>query len=558
MKNFEGKVPISFSIYCSLAKVALFASEVRSKFASLVHLFLLLCWNLFSRSCSVADLRTHHFSWDNDCLVVDMSKQKGDQTGDKITPKHVYANPYNPEICIILALALHVFSISFRIDNDDKSKLFMGSPYDVFTKWLPTALIDIANLGYTITDFGTHSFRKGITTFCAGFIGGPSVIAIFLRAGWSLGQVQDRYITSSDGNDHLCGRVAAGLNFNAGSKFAVLPPHFANTNMLSAEEWNEIFPCYTEFPVGFQSCLPYFLASIAFHYNWLCERDNSGKLKHITEHHSIFVSRLWTSGVLQRLQNEVIGNITSGRCEVTGMTATGVPPHIELHREMEKLQKENEQLRSILLQHQAQLINELPTLVTENILSNIRVEGVQQLSKNDLEHMLTTILDRHSATCNAAAAPLNSEEELVASDDTKYGTWVWGGKFRPVPEGWLFPRGNVKSVCDLFITGIPEQNIRPLRLIQCHTLLRANQSYYTKAEYVFNLIVDWIGNELLCDSKTIYNMSLSEWDVQFKSIFTSIINCFQTYYKKQIRKPGELSIFTVYDMIVKYEKDVKK
>jgi hypothetical protein len=136
--------------------------------------------------------------------------------------------------------------------------------------------------------------------------------------------------------------------------------------------------------------------------------------------------------------------------------------------------------------------------------------------------------------------------------------WTVSLFVRPVPEGWLFPRGNVKSVCNLFITGIPEQNIRPLRLIQCHTLLRANQSYYTKAEYVFNLIVDWIGNELICDSKTIYNMSLPEWDVQFKSIFTSVINCLQTYYKKQIRKPGDLSIFTVYDMIVKYEKDVKK
>jgi hypothetical protein len=56
-------------------------------------------------------------------------------------------------------------------------------------------------------------------------------------AGWSLGQVQDRYITYSDCGDHLCGRVAAELSFASGShsptSFAVLPPHFKDGNVLS-------------------------------------------------------------------------------------------------------------------------------------------------------------------------------------------------------------------------------------------------------------------------------------------------------------------------------------
>ncbi len=41
-------------------------------------------------------------------------------------------------------------------------------------------------------DFGTHSFRKGVASYVAGVIGGPGIVAIFLRAGWSLGQVLDR------------------------------------------------------------------------------------------------------------------------------------------------------------------------------------------------------------------------------------------------------------------------------------------------------------------------------------------------------------------------------
>jgi len=323
MKNFEGKVPITFSVFSSLAKLALFASAMRSSFASFVHVFMILCWNLFARSCLVSDLRTHHFNWDNDCMVIDMSKHKGDETGEHIQPKHLYANPYNPEVCVILAMALHVFAISFRMDNDDKSLLFLGSPYDVFTKWLPTALVNIANLGYKVTDIGTHSFRKGIATYCAGFIGGPSVIAIFLRAGWSLGQVQDRYITHSEGADHLCGRVAAGLNFMSGSNFAVLPPHFANSNVLSEEEWNFICPCYSDYPEGFQACLPYFLASLVYHYDWITATDDNGNYVNISADHPIFNSRVVTSGAIERLKEHVIAGVTTGRCEVSGMTATG-------------------------------------------------------------------------------------------------------------------------------------------------------------------------------------------------------------------------------------------
>lgn len=47
-------------------------------------------------------------------------------------------------------------------------------------------------LGFDVTDFGTHSFRKGVVTFICGIIDGPNLASVFLRAGWSLGQVQDR------------------------------------------------------------------------------------------------------------------------------------------------------------------------------------------------------------------------------------------------------------------------------------------------------------------------------------------------------------------------------
>lgn len=211
MKNYEGKVPITLATYSKLCGIALFAAEQRARSASSVHSFMILCWNLFARSNSVAGLRTHHLCWIGDALVVDMSKQKADQTGEKITPKHLYANPFRPEMCPILALALQIFSTSFRPDNENKSLIFLGNSYDVFQNWLQVAVSALNELGLKVEDFGTHSFRKGIATYAAGFIGGPSIIAIFLRAGWSLGQVHDRYLTYADGGDQFCGRVACGL-----------------------------------------------------------------------------------------------------------------------------------------------------------------------------------------------------------------------------------------------------------------------------------------------------------------------------------------------------------
>lgn len=80
-------------------------------------------------------------------------------------------------------------------------------------------------LGLKPEDFEIHSFRKGIATYAAGFICGPSIVSIFLRAGWSLGQVQDRYKTFSDGGEQFCGRVSCGLDLTS-EQFSVLPPHF--------------------------------------------------------------------------------------------------------------------------------------------------------------------------------------------------------------------------------------------------------------------------------------------------------------------------------------------
>lgn len=58
-------------------------------------------------------------------------------------------------------------------------------------------------------ELGTHSFRKGAASWAAAFFG-VSMTAIYLRAGWTIGVVQMRYIFLAVFSDSNIGRILAG------------------------------------------------------------------------------------------------------------------------------------------------------------------------------------------------------------------------------------------------------------------------------------------------------------------------------------------------------------
>ena len=105
----EGKVPLTFSVYRFIAKLALQYDRdfYCSVFANVV---LVLCWNLVARCVSVASLMYNHISWKEDAMVIVFPTTKADQEGKNCSPKHVFANPENPEICPILSFAIYVFT----------------------------------------------------------------------------------------------------------------------------------------------------------------------------------------------------------------------------------------------------------------------------------------------------------------------------------------------------------------------------------------------------------------------------------------------------------------
>lgn len=155
----------------------------------------------------------------------------------KCFARHIYANPSNPVICPVLALAILTFVRSIRhdptsssgslpnfrvFDGPDSASRFSDVLGRVITA-VPTS--DVHVLGGDKKQLGTHSVRKGAASYCAGMMSGPSTVQVFLRAGWSLGNVQDRYLFAGAGGDQLTGRVLSCLQFSH-SSFAALPPHF--------------------------------------------------------------------------------------------------------------------------------------------------------------------------------------------------------------------------------------------------------------------------------------------------------------------------------------------
>ena len=81
-----------------------------------------------------------------------------------------------------------------------------------------------SEFGCSIEDIGVHSIGKGAATYISsGSTCAPPQVATNIRAGWSMGTIQDTYLRYEAAGDQYVGRVACGLPIHS-AKFGVLPP----------------------------------------------------------------------------------------------------------------------------------------------------------------------------------------------------------------------------------------------------------------------------------------------------------------------------------------------
>ena len=108
--------------------------------------------------------------------------------------------------------------------------------------------------------------------------------------------------------------------------------------------------------------IPYLLASLVHHKPYLLEMQcrNSG--------HPLFLQRVWTSGVIDRLAPSVEAGCN--RNAKSRMFATGVPSHLVLANSIVGLQRELDVLRTEVITK----LN-LPEALKQCMLQNFNVEG---------------------------------------------------------------------------------------------------------------------------------------------------------------------------------------
>ena len=415
-------------------------------------------------------------------------------------------------------------------------------------------------LGALVILLGTHSSRKGSATHASSFPGGPSTISVFLRAGWAIGQVQQRYIFAGQGADQLVGRCAAGLPMED-NNFAALPPHFCRCDgnpVLSAAEWSAVVPGYDKYPHAFKAAIPLLVASVVYHAGWLRE--------HLPAAHPVFQTRLFTGGFIERLSPHVVAGCNHN--PESGLVATGVPPHLILAHRLHLLEEEARQqkkaneeesrkLREVILQQHSDLLRTLPDAVASSVLARCQVGGAVPVTAGDLERTLQEYTERilaavarHSVQPEAAPAPAQPASQPEQRETVRWRSFVWKGRIHPVPEDFTWPVVPIKAMWDLWLFGKPGEGIAPYKSVNAKFDLQPSckRQFYAAKRVLESIIAEAHSRGLSTDS-------IARADLAFDAVFPQFVERISTGKRAwESRRLGELRYGTLYEDILNREK----
>jgi len=425
------------------------------------HLFLATQWNLMCRSKSVQTLDTSHITCEDDSIGCKFYKTKTQQDGSgEKDPRHIYANPFCPITCWVTALGIYLACHP----DQGPGPLFPGSNQkNRFSKAMTRLL---KNEGASDNRYGTHSIRKGVATFaCSGSTGGPSIVSVCLRCGWSLGGVQDRYLRYEAAGDQFLGRVVAGLPLNK-SQFSVLPPHFDDPEYeLCASSIDHMYPKLKEEPL-LSDVLSLCLASLVYHSSTLVQLLPP---THPVLHTYIFREE----GLLDKLKANVSIN------ESPWMKPSGIPPHVEMYKQQELTRDAVEKIPGVVIQGVSNLIEEKGVAA-----GNITHDLLRSMLK-DLIH-------------DVGVANQNKGNNGDASDDEHggYQVYNWGGRLHLLSEDFEFPRVDTFTAWKLWWLGNKSLKQPPYKSISTSDLsTRKKRKTYSEWKRMMTFIVKSIERE---------------------------------------------------------------
>ena len=406
----EGKRPMSFPVYHLMCQ-KLFESETPD--ALFAHTYLVLEWNLMARAHMVGDMNVAHIEWRQDCLLFFFGKSKRNQEGeDAERPYHVYSNPQNPEICPVLALATYLVAYP-EVLKESGGLLFPGSAQysrfmKIFHKTIDEHADEFKKLGVKKGDLGSHSCRKGaITLVTTGCTVSPPMAAVCIRAGWSMGQVKDRYIHYEKAGDQFVGRTVTGIPAIS-SDFAISPVHW-DWSGLSPSEESTLKKKLEEVTSGIADkdrvtaatfgMLQYLYAAILFHYDYL--NENLG------ERNQLRASFGFMEAADCGLKEYAVVRFPWESTPYTP-NPSGIPPHVMILNKLEGMQKQ---------------LSAFPEVIIEGICKEF--QEMRQAMKEEL--------DKRNVG-GAAFGAQQAIEDLIADFRNEFDVTKAGGKYNVLDD----------------------------------------------------------------------------------------------------------------------------
>ncbi len=443
----SGKDNLEFSFYQVICKELLSTKKKEDIFS---HFFIILSWNLLSRSSNIVNLHWNHFQWVEDSMAIIFSHAKNDQCGNNSkVPRHVYANPKCPAICPVLSLGLYL--LTFPLDSLDL-RVFPGSnQYERFTKRFEFLLknnleSELARRGKTVEDYGSHSMRKGATSYCSnGSIQCPPIVAINIRGGWSMGKIQDTYMRYESAGDMFVGRTACGLQ-PASREFCLLPPYFINDELIP----EIIRECIPNCPSRLNRVVSFALESVIYHYDYLKSILGSS--------HFILRSSLFSDRERLQLLKE---NIYCGYANDNSIRPTGIPGHLDMLNSLSIISENVEKIIPAIVESTnatAELIiNELEQKTVG--LGTVTYQGLADNLRNTVENVLRQngIIGNQINSLNHPVVDEQSNEQNDLSPQLFY----YNGSYHRIPENFHFNGIDGKCIYKMWHFGIPQERICP-------------------------------------------------------------------------------------------------
>ena len=386
--------------------------------------------------------------------------------------------------------------------------------------------------------------------------GGPSTVSLFLRCGWKLGDIQSRYIFEGDGADQYLGRAVALLDITDVKKFTVLPPHVHDNDLkrvVTESMWRDMIPGYQYLPRAFHKVCDYLIASLAFH------KDDMRNLVH--ELHPLFVSRVWTSGVLSELKPLV--HSTFRKCTGCDLVASGVPVQwsqakllTSIEEKVVSLANDTSQQLSTIMDKVDSMPAKLQEFINENYDTQAPATAAQmtQVIQDAMSNLRRDLMER----------TLGLREQMDVADEiapVQYFSQTWGGKlFVPLPPDYKFGSSTCLTMFQLWFLGDRSTTvpIRPFRVIapRFFAMIKAKSQFIKGSVVVRKLLQVGIAKGLVRDETEAATLSPNALQSLFFGCYHELIDQLKlassdpsSWVHSPFRRTLELKFTTIYNDI---------